>query len=303
MEQRLSLVTLGVTDLARARAFYEALGWHTKAEQGADVVFFQAGGMAIALWGRGELAADSGVDDNGGWGGITLAHNVGSPAEVDRVLAEADAGATVVRAGAETFWGGPASSGSARSQPSGAGRAAPVPGRQAHQSSFVRPLRVLVEGGPACRHDFSRRSSGWRRSCATSAGSQRRRAGGRAAIRRQLSLARRSERVRQHVDAASAMSSSLESSSGRVADASVQAADEEHPGRHAGRGEDPRVVARAPRRVPARGGRRACRAVRSEERRSSRPARSDRSVSNRRWMIQRGRAPWARGTRAQRPNR
>ncbi len=107
MEQRLSLVTLGVTDLARARAFYEALGWHTKAEQGADVVFFQAGGMAIALWGRGELAADSGVDDNGGWGGITLAHNVGSPSEVDRVLTEAGtAGATVVRAGAETFWGG-----------------------------------------------------------------------------------------------------------------------------------------------------------------------------------------------------
>jgi predicted lactoylglutathione lyase len=107
MEQRLSLVTLGVRDLRRARAFDEALGWTTNAAPDDDVVFFQAGGMIVALWGRAELAEDSGVEDAGGWGGITLAHNVRSPAEVDAVLAEAEsAGATVTRLGAETFWGG-----------------------------------------------------------------------------------------------------------------------------------------------------------------------------------------------------
>jgi catechol 2,3-dioxygenase-like lactoylglutathione lyase family enzyme len=108
MEQRLSLVTLGVTDLARARAFYEALGWRTGAAPGDDVAFFQAGGMIVALWSRAQLAADSGIeDDPGGWGGITLAHNVGSPQEVDAVIAQAEAaGARIPRHGAETFWGG-----------------------------------------------------------------------------------------------------------------------------------------------------------------------------------------------------
>jgi predicted lactoylglutathione lyase len=107
VEQRLSLVTLGVRDLARARAFYEALGWTTGASPADDVVFFQAGGMIVALWSRDQLAEDSGVEDGGGWGGITLAHNVRSPAEVDAVLAEAAAaGAHIPRAGAETFWGG-----------------------------------------------------------------------------------------------------------------------------------------------------------------------------------------------------
>jgi uncharacterized protein len=107
MEQRLSLVTLGVTDLARARAFYEALGWRTRAEPEDDVVFFQSGGMIVALWGRDQLAEDSGVEDSGGWGGVTLAHNVSSPAEVDAVIDEARrAGAQIPREGAETFWGG-----------------------------------------------------------------------------------------------------------------------------------------------------------------------------------------------------
>ena len=107
MEQRLSLVTLGVADLAKARAFYEALGWQSGAGPGDDVVFFQAGGLIVGLWSRAELAEDSGVEDPGGWGGITLAHNVRSPEEVDRVLAEARAaGATIRREGAETFWGG-----------------------------------------------------------------------------------------------------------------------------------------------------------------------------------------------------
>jgi uncharacterized protein len=107
VEQRVSLVTLGVADLGRARRFYEALGWSTKAAPGDDVVFFQAVGMVLALWDRAKLAEDSGVEDGGGWGGVTLAHNVRSPAEVDSVVAQAErAGATVVRAPAKTFWGG-----------------------------------------------------------------------------------------------------------------------------------------------------------------------------------------------------
>ena len=107
MEQRVSLVTLGVRDLARSRAFYEALGWTTGASPADDVVFFQAGGMIVALWGREQLAEDSVVEDSGGWGGVTLAHNVRSPEEVDAVLAEAErAGATIGRPGAATFWGG-----------------------------------------------------------------------------------------------------------------------------------------------------------------------------------------------------
>ena len=87
MEQRLSLVTLGVSDVGRAKAFYEALGWEGRQPAG-DVVFFQAGGMVVALWSREQLAEDSTVEDSGGWGGVTLAHNVRSPEEVDSVLAE-----------------------------------------------------------------------------------------------------------------------------------------------------------------------------------------------------------------------
>jgi hypothetical protein len=106
MEQRVSLVTLGVADLPRARAFYEALGWRA-GNDSADVVFFQAGGMILALWSRASLAEDSGVADGGGWGGVTLAYNVRSPAEVDAAIEEARrAGATIVREPAETFWGG-----------------------------------------------------------------------------------------------------------------------------------------------------------------------------------------------------
>ena len=107
MEQRLSVVTLGVSDLARARAFYEALGWKTRAKPDDDVVFFQAGGIVVSLWDRARLAADSAVSDPGGWGGITLAHNVRSPAEVDEVIEQARAaGAAIGREPAETFWGG-----------------------------------------------------------------------------------------------------------------------------------------------------------------------------------------------------
>jgi len=107
VDQRLSLVTLGVSDLKRARAFYEALGWITGAEPDDDVVFFQAGGMIVALWDRARLAQDSGVQDGGGWGGVTLAYNVRSPEEVDAAVEEARAaGARIARNGAETFWGG-----------------------------------------------------------------------------------------------------------------------------------------------------------------------------------------------------
>ena len=107
IEQRVSLITLGVTDLPRARAFYEALGWATDAEPEADVVFFQAGGFIVALWDRAKLAEDSGTRDSGGWGGVTLAHCVRSPGEVDVALEEARAaGARIARPGGETFWGG-----------------------------------------------------------------------------------------------------------------------------------------------------------------------------------------------------
>lgn len=107
MEQRISLVTLGVSDLAAARAFYEALGW--RGQQAQDTVFFQAGGSALVLWGRVDLAADSGIDDRGsdGFGGVALAHNVRSRDEVDQIVAAArSAGAAVTREPAETFYGG-----------------------------------------------------------------------------------------------------------------------------------------------------------------------------------------------------
>ena len=106
MEQRVSLITLGVADVNRAWQFYEALGWSGQSPDG-DVVFFQAGGMIVALWSREKLAEDSVVSDTGGWGGVTLAYNVRSPEEVDAVLAQAAAaGATIGRLGAETSWGG-----------------------------------------------------------------------------------------------------------------------------------------------------------------------------------------------------
>lgn len=106
MEQRVSLITLGVGDLDRARRFYEALGWRVDAAP-EDVVFFQAGGMIVALWGRGRLAEDSAVTDGGGWGGVTLAYCTRSPGEVDEVIAAARAaGARIGREPGATFWGG-----------------------------------------------------------------------------------------------------------------------------------------------------------------------------------------------------
>jgi catechol 2,3-dioxygenase-like lactoylglutathione lyase family enzyme len=107
MEQRVSLVTLGVADLARARAFYEGLGWHSNTSEELDVVFFQAGCMVLALWGRESLAEDSGVPLGSGFGGVALAYNVRADGDVDDVVATARAaGATITREPAPTPWGG-----------------------------------------------------------------------------------------------------------------------------------------------------------------------------------------------------
>jgi predicted lactoylglutathione lyase len=108
MEQRVSLITLGVANLSRSRSFYEALGWRVGNDPDSDgVAFFQAGGMIVALWDREELARDCGLDAAGGPGAVALAYNVGSPVEVDRVIEEARAaGAAITREPGETFWGG-----------------------------------------------------------------------------------------------------------------------------------------------------------------------------------------------------
>jgi predicted lactoylglutathione lyase len=107
VEPRVSLITIGVAHLERSRRFYEALGWRSDSKPEEGVVFFQSGSMVFGLWSRTELAKDSEVVDNGGWGGVTLAYNVGSPAAVDWFLAKArDAGARIAREGGETFWGG-----------------------------------------------------------------------------------------------------------------------------------------------------------------------------------------------------
>ena len=106
MDQRVSLVTLGVADLDRSRRFYEALGWK-RGNRDDGVVFFQLPGGVLALWDRGTLAAEAGLPDAGGFGGIALAYNARSRTEVDAVIGEAEgAGARVLRRPAETFWGG-----------------------------------------------------------------------------------------------------------------------------------------------------------------------------------------------------
>jgi catechol 2,3-dioxygenase-like lactoylglutathione lyase family enzyme len=108
MDQRLSLVTLGVADLAASVGFYGRLGWTpANAWQEQGVAFFQGVGGVVALWDRGALAADSAVEDGGGWGGVTLAHNVATEDEVRAVLEEARAaGARIGREAAPTPWGG-----------------------------------------------------------------------------------------------------------------------------------------------------------------------------------------------------
>jgi hypothetical protein len=107
VDQRVTLITLGVADLAVARRFYEALDW--RCQEVEETVFVQAGGSAVVLWAREKLAADAGIEDAGsdGFGGIALAQNVRSREEVDEVLAAAEAaGARITKPAAETFYGG-----------------------------------------------------------------------------------------------------------------------------------------------------------------------------------------------------
>ena len=108
MEPRITLITLGVADVARSRAFYEALGWRVSPASNAEVAFFQANGLALALWGRAALAADAEVEDRpSGFSGVALAHNLRSEEEVDALFAEAvRAGAQAVKIPRKTVWGG-----------------------------------------------------------------------------------------------------------------------------------------------------------------------------------------------------
>ena len=107
MQQSVSLVTLGVSDYERAKAFYEALGWSVTWEA-QETSFFEANGVVLVLWGREKLAADMGLADDGArWSGIALAHNVGSRGEVDEIIQLArGSGGEITREPAETFYGG-----------------------------------------------------------------------------------------------------------------------------------------------------------------------------------------------------
>lgn len=108
MEPRISLLTLGVADIARARAFYERLGFKPSSASEGNVAFYDAGGVVLALWERQALAEDAGLaDDGSGFRATAIAHNVRAEDQVARVLAEAEAaGATVVRPVQRVFWGG-----------------------------------------------------------------------------------------------------------------------------------------------------------------------------------------------------
>lgn len=110
MDQRISMITLGVRDLGRSRTFYEALGWKARQTSGADIVFFQLNGMVLALYPRAALAEDATVPDeapNAPFGGIAIAYNGRDKADVDRVLAEAKAaGAKILKPAHDAFWGG-----------------------------------------------------------------------------------------------------------------------------------------------------------------------------------------------------
>jgi predicted lactoylglutathione lyase len=108
MEQRVSIITLGVTDLERSRHFYERIGWRRSMVKSQGIVFFQSGGMAVALYPREELAKDANVAPEGsGFQGVTLAYNARTRSEVDTVLVDAvAAGAKLLKPAQEAFWGG-----------------------------------------------------------------------------------------------------------------------------------------------------------------------------------------------------
>jgi len=107
VRQSISLVTLGVSDYERAKSFYEALGWRVTWEA-EETSFFEANGVVLVLWSREKLATDMGIrDESPGWGGIALAHNVGSREEVHDVIELARRhGGEITREPAETFYGG-----------------------------------------------------------------------------------------------------------------------------------------------------------------------------------------------------
>lgn len=110
MEQRISLVTLGVDDLVRSRRFYEDLGWRPL-DSPEGVVFFQLPGLMFALWSRDELAKDAGLSparaQSGGFSGLALAYNARERAHVDAVMKEVQkAGGDIMKPAADTFWGG-----------------------------------------------------------------------------------------------------------------------------------------------------------------------------------------------------
>ena len=108
MEQRISIITLGVADLDRSREFYERLEWRRSMPESEGIVFFQAGAMALALYPRDSLAKDANISPDGhGFNRVTIAYNARNRAEVDSVLKEASAaGATILKPAEEAFWGG-----------------------------------------------------------------------------------------------------------------------------------------------------------------------------------------------------
>lgn len=108
MEPRLSLITLGVADVAHARAFYERLGFKASSDSNPHVTFFDAGGVVLALFGRQALADDAGVaNTQPAFSGVSLAHNVRTEADVDRIMTDAAAaGAKITKPPQKTFWGG-----------------------------------------------------------------------------------------------------------------------------------------------------------------------------------------------------
>jgi uncharacterized protein len=108
MEQRMSIITLGVGDLARSRKFYEKLGWRASPASSDAIAFFQGSGMILALYPRSELAKDANLAPEGqGFSGFTVSYNARTPAEVDAVLRQAEkAGAKILKPAQEAFWGG-----------------------------------------------------------------------------------------------------------------------------------------------------------------------------------------------------
>ncbi len=109
MEPRVSIVTLGVTDLERAVSFYQdGLGWPLSGASNENIAFFKTSGTVLALHPREKLAADANTEPEGsGFSGFTLAHNVADKEQVARVLGEAEAaGARIVKEAQDVFWGG-----------------------------------------------------------------------------------------------------------------------------------------------------------------------------------------------------